>query len=147
MNLSLSAPLSDNFHFLMQQGVKYTSKDDQDNTCLMLAVRANKGDCVVAVLERLANDPVLTPLERQFFFNAQNNDGNTALHEAVLRGYQTITMKLEAAGNNLGWDPSLRNKKGQTIDAIRAGLEKARVSEVELEKRRAEERVVRRKEK
>lgn len=56
-------------------------------------------------------------------------------------------MKLEASGNHLGWDPSLRNKKGQTIDAIRAGLEKARIGEVELEKRRAEERVVRRKEK
>lgn len=28
LNLSLSAPLPDNFHFLMQQGVKYTSKDD-----------------------------------------------------------------------------------------------------------------------
>lgn len=94
LNLSLSAALPDGFHFLLQQGVKYTTKDDHDNTCLILAVKANKGDCVLAIIERLNNDPVFTPLEKQFFFNAQNNEGNTALHEAVLRDYQTMTMKL-----------------------------------------------------
>jgi ankyrin repeat protein len=94
LNLALSAQGSENFHLLMQEGVKYTVKDEQDNTSLLLAVKNNKGDCVVALLERLTADPVLTPVEKQFFFNAQNSDGNTALHEAVLRDYQTITQKL-----------------------------------------------------
>jgi ankyrin repeat protein len=111
----------------MQEGVKFTVKDDHENTCLVLAVKANKGDCVVSILERVANDPVLTPVEKQFFFNAQNNEGNTAMHEAVLRDYQTITQKLESFGRNLGWDASLKNKKGQTIDSIRAGHEKAKI--------------------
>jgi hypothetical protein len=38
----------------------------------------------------------------------------------------------------------LKNKKGQTIDSIRASQEKARTGEAELEKKRQEERVVRR---
>lgn len=80
LNLSLTAPDSSNFHLLMQEGVKYTVKDDHDNTSLILAVKANKGDCVVALLDRLASDPLLTPIEKQFFFNAQNTEGNTALH-------------------------------------------------------------------
>jgi hypothetical protein len=41
----------------------------------------------------------------------------------------------------------LKNKKGQTIDSIRASQEKARTGEAELEKKRQEERVVRRREK
>jgi ankyrin repeat protein len=28
-------------------------------------------------------DQIMTPLEKQFFFNAQNKEGNTALHEAI----------------------------------------------------------------
>ena len=116
----------------MKEGVKYTVKDEQENTSLILAVKANKGDCVVAILERLNNDPILTPVEKQFFFNAQNNEGNTAMHEAVMSDYQTITQKLENFGKNLGWDASLKNKKGQTIESIRTGQEKAKINEAEL---------------
>jgi ankyrin repeat protein len=94
LNLALTAPHSDNFHLLIEAGVKFTVKDEQENTSLILAVRANRGDCLVAILQRLEDDPVLTAVEKQFFFNAQNTDGNTALHEAVHRDYQTITQKL-----------------------------------------------------
>lgn len=147
LNLALAAPHAENFHLLLQQGARLTTKDDQDNTCLLLAVRGNRGDCVVAILERLAGDAVLSAVEKQFFFNAQNSEGNTALHEAVLRDLQTITQRLEAFGQAFGWDPSLRNKKGQTVEAIRAAQARTRAGEAEVERRRQEERVVRRREK
>lgn len=80
-----------------------------------MAVKHNKGDFVVAILDKLEHDPVLTPIDRQFFINHQNNQGNTAIHEAVIKNLQTITQKLEATGNNLGIDFTIRNKKGLTI--------------------------------
>lgn len=50
LNLTLTTSNTDNFHLLLQEGVKYTVKDEQENTCLILAVKANRGDCVVAIL-------------------------------------------------------------------------------------------------
>ncbi len=82
---------------------------------MILAVKHNKGDYVVAILDKLEHDPILTPIDRQFFINHQNNSGNTAIHEAVLKNLQTITQKLETAGKNIGIDLSIRNKKGLTI--------------------------------
>jgi ankyrin repeat protein len=71
-----------------------TTVDDEDNTCLILAVRQGQGDVVVAILEKLQKDVLLTPLEKQFFVNAQNRDGNTALHEAVINDLQTISQRI-----------------------------------------------------
>jgi ankyrin repeat protein len=79
--LTISAGQIDNFYFLINDlAVRYTIKDDEDNTSLLLAVKINKGDLVKAILEKMEKDQIMTPLEKQFFFNAQNKEGNTALH-------------------------------------------------------------------
>ena len=63
LNLSITSAQNDNFYFLIQEpGIKYLVKDDEDNTCLILAVKQNKGDYVVAILEKLEADPILTPI-------------------------------------------------------------------------------------
>lgn len=53
-----------------------------------------------------------------------------------MKNYQTITHKLETIGINFGVDASMKNKKGQNIENIKAAFEKNRVNEIELEKRR-----------
>ena len=53
---------------------------------------------MVAILEKLKEDQILTDLDKQFFINHQNNEGNTAIHEAAIRDMQTITQKLEREG-------------------------------------------------
>lgn len=113
---------ADNFYFLMKElSLDYTKRFDKEgNTCLILAVRYNRGDFVMAILEKLREDPLLTQIERQFFINHQNSDGNTALHEAVLKDLQTITQKLENLGKEFGIDLSIRNRKGQTFEQIKA---------------------------
>ena len=63
----------------------------------------------------MEKDQIMTPLEKQFFFNAQNKEGNTALHEAVIKEYQTVTQILEKNGEIFGFDKSLKNKLGQTV--------------------------------
>jgi len=40
---------------------------------LLLAVKGNKGDFVISILDRLKEDKVLTDLDKQFFINHQNN--------------------------------------------------------------------------
>jgi hypothetical protein len=50
------------------------------------------------------------------------------LHEAVLKDLQTITQKLETVGKELGLDLTLKNKKGQTFEDIKAHQEKERVN-------------------
>ena len=84
----------------------------------MLSVRNNKGDFVLAILNKLREDSLLTDLDKQFFINHQNNQGNTAIHEAVLKDKQTISDLLEKKGKDMGIDLTLRNKKGQTVDDI-----------------------------
>lgn len=54
-------------------------------------------------------------MEKQFFINAQNKAGNTALHEACLKNLQTITEKIEKNANKFGLDITLKNKKKQTV--------------------------------
>lgn len=47
--------------------------DEDDNTCLILAVRENQGDSVLAILDYLVGEGCqMTGLEKQFFINAQN---------------------------------------------------------------------------
>jgi hypothetical protein len=49
--LTISAGQIDNFYFLINDlAVRYTIKDDEDNTSLLLAVKINKGDLVKAIL-------------------------------------------------------------------------------------------------
>lgn len=67
------------------------------------------------------------------------------MHEACIKGHQTITQRLEAYRQRLGFDASLKNKKGQTIEFIKLNTEKSRISEIEMEKKRQEERVIRKK--
>lgn len=101
----------------------------------------------MAILEKLREDPLLTQIERQFFINHQNSDGNTALHEAVLKDLQTITQKLENLGKEFGIDLSIRNRKGQTFEQIKAFQQKERLDKIEMDKRRQEQRIVYKKEK
>ncbi len=66
--------------------------DEQDNSCLALAVRMNLGDAVVAVFDYLEEDNCpLNEIEKQFFINHQNFEGNTALHLACIKDFQTIS--------------------------------------------------------
>jgi ankyrin repeat protein len=97
----------------------------------MLAVKGNMGDIVVALLDKLEEDISLTPLEKQFFINAQNKEGNTALHEACLKDYQTITEKIEQRGLKFGLDLGLKNKKGLTIEDIKELNKKKRINKIE----------------
>ncbi len=78
-------------YLIHEPGIKFTLTDDDDNNCLLLAVRYNKGDIVVAILEKLEEENLLSDIEKQFFINAQNKEGNTALLEAATRNLQTIT--------------------------------------------------------
>jgi ankyrin repeat protein len=40
LNLAVTAKQNENFYYLIQEfGIKYQIKDDEDNTCLLLAVR------------------------------------------------------------------------------------------------------------
>jgi ankyrin repeat protein len=87
-------------------------------------VKHNKGDFVMSILKKLKEDPLLTDIERQFFINHQNTNGNTAIHEAALRDRQTISDILEKHGIELGLDLTLRNKKGLTIEEIRRNKKK-----------------------
>ena len=82
-------------------------------------MRKNKGDFVVAILDKLREDPLLTNLDKQFFINHQNNNGNTALHEAVSKNFQTVALKLLQTIKEFGIDITLKNKKGQTVEDIR----------------------------
>ena len=52
----------------------------------------------------MEKDQIMTPLEKQFFFNAQNKEGNTAMHEAVAKEYQTVTQILEKNGYKVEMD-------------------------------------------
>lgn len=85
----------------------------------MLAVKGNKGDIVVTILNKLKEDKILTDLDKQFFINHQNHEGNTAIHLAALRNMQTITQLLENTGKELGIDLTLTNKKGMTFVDIK----------------------------
>jgi len=51
-------------------------------------------------------------MEKQFFINAQNKEGNTAIIEAALKDLQTISHKLETKGLKFGIDLTIKNKKG-----------------------------------
>jgi ankyrin repeat protein len=80
----------------------------------------NLGDAVVAIFDYLSQENCpLSDIEKQFFFNHQNHDGNTALHLACIKDLQTISSIIEARGNAFGLDLSLKNKKGQTPTDIR----------------------------
>lgn len=73
MNLAIVAGQPENFFFLIKElGIKYHTLDDEDNTSLILAVKHNRGDFVVAILQKLEEDQTLTPIEKQFYFNSQN---------------------------------------------------------------------------
>ena len=97
LNLSIEAGHVDNFYFLMNnESVDFTKPLDQEsNTSLLLAVKCNKGDFVVSILNKLKEDKILTSLDKQFFINHQNHQGNTAIHLAALKDLQTITQILE----------------------------------------------------
>ena len=53
---------SDAFYFFIQElAIDYSRKfDDDGNSCLMIAVRRNKGDYVMAILNKVKEDPLLT---------------------------------------------------------------------------------------
>ena len=74
LNLAITEGEPQSFYFLIKQtGLDYSKKlYQQENTCLLLAVKYNKGDYVVAILQKLEHDPLLTPIDRQFFINHQN---------------------------------------------------------------------------
>lgn len=122
MNLTIAVGQTENFFYLLKElSLDYTKCLDQEgNTCLILAAGYNRGDFVAAILDKLIQDPLLTNIERQFFINHQNKEGNTAIHQAVLNNLQTITQKLESVGKELQFDFTIRNKKGQTIEDIKA---------------------------
>lgn len=51
LNLIIAAGQVDNYYYLFNDlAVRYTIKDDEDNTSLLLAVKINKGDLVKAIL-------------------------------------------------------------------------------------------------
>ena len=60
---------------------------------------------------------------------------------------QTICQLLEKYGKEMGIDYQLRNKKGVTVGDIRVKKEKQREMEVQMEKKKMEEKVVRKQEK
>ena len=78
----------------------------------MLAITHNKGDVVSEILEKLKNE-TFADIEKQFFINAQNKDGNTALHLAFIKNYQTIAQILERDGGKIGLDYEVCNRKNQ----------------------------------
>ena len=79
---------------LSQPTINISVRDEEDNTCLMLAVLHNKGDIVLAILSKIKND-CLSDIEKQFFVNAMNRDGNTALHLAYYHDLQTIAQIIQ----------------------------------------------------
>ena len=75
-----------------KDSIKLNTMDEQDNTCLTLAVQMNLGDAVVAVFDYLEQDNCpLSEMDKQFFVNHQNFEGNTALHLACIKNLQTIS--------------------------------------------------------
>lgn len=80
----------------------------------------------MGILNKLREDPLLTDLDKQFFINHQNSQGNTAIHEAVIRDKQTISDLLQKNGKDMGLDLTLRNKKGLTVEDIRSTKQKER---------------------
>ena len=65
-------------------------------------------------------------IEKQFFINAQNKHGDTALHIAYLHDFQTLSDILQREGKKLGLDITLQNKKGMTIADIDVQNQKER---------------------
>ena len=105
------------------------SVDDDDNTCLILAVKMNKADIIMSILLKLQENE-MTEMEKQFFINSQDFEGNTAIHIAYLKDLQTISSILEKEGKRYGIDLSIKNKQGKTCQAIAEDRQKER----ELEK-------------
>lgn len=56
----------------------------------------------------------MTEMQKQFFINAQDFEGNTALIVAYMKDLQTISGILEREGKVYGIDKSIKNKQGKT---------------------------------
>ena len=91
--MAIESGYPDNFYFLIKElNLDYIKRFDQySNSCLHLCAINNHADFLVAILEKVDRDPLLTQIDKQFFINHQNQAGNTALHEAALRKMQTVT--------------------------------------------------------
>lgn len=55
-------------------------------------------------------------METQFYINHQDEDGNSALHIAAIKDYQTIMDLLLREGKPLGLDLELKNKQGKSYE-------------------------------
>ena len=77
----------------------------------------NKPQLVQAILIKLKEIP-MSELEKQFFINHQDLEGNTALHIAYLKDLEIIKNLLEKEGKVFGLDISIKNKEGKTCEII-----------------------------
>ena len=130
LHLAIISNQADNFVCLLaEKNINMRSVDDDDNTCLILAVKMNKADIIMSILLKLQENE-MTEMEKQFFINSQDCEGNTAIHIAYLKDLQTISSILEKEGKRYGIDLSIKNKQGKTCQAIAEDRQKER----ELEK-------------
>lgn len=126
LHLAIISNQADNFVCLLaEKNINMRSVDDDDNTCLILAVKMNKADIIMSILLKLQENE-MTEMEKQFFINSQDFEGNTAIHIAYLKDLQTISSILEKEGKRYGIDLSIKNKQGKTCQAIAEDRQKER---------------------
>lgn len=68
----------------------------------------------------------MSELERQFFLNTTDQNGDSILHIAAKKDYQTILDLLVKKGPPLGLQLDAKNKQGKTYLEIRSDVEQER---------------------
>lgn len=71
-----------------------------------MSTKEKRGEFVQAILKKLGNveNKTMTEMDKQFFINSCDRNGDTALHIAAKKDYQTIADILVREGTPLGLD-------------------------------------------
>lgn len=121
LNLAIACDQFDNFITLLENpNIDLTILDDEENNCLLLSTKLKKGEFVQAILQKLKSidKSKMSDMEKQFYINSSDMNGDTALHVAAKKDYQTITDLILKEGNELGLDQEIKNKNGKTFKDI-----------------------------
>jgi len=90
--------------------------DEDENTGLLLSTKLKRGPFVQAILKKLqsTDKTIMSDIDKQFYVNTSDYSGDTALHVAAKKDYQTIADVICREGAALGLDLEIKNKQGKT---------------------------------